>query len=103
MVPIEDEAIKSRIADILDLQLADTAKSWRLRSDGSYERVEAAPGVAPFRSQQRFIELARDKVKIADTVARSSGRFHLARAVPQRNGKSERTRRPVVKKPPQTQ
>jgi polyphosphate kinase len=103
MVPIEDEAIKTRIADILDIQLSDTAKSWRLRSDGSYERVEASPGVAPFRSQQRFIELARDKVRIADTVARSSGRFHLARAVPQRNGKSERTRRPVVKKPPQTQ
>ncbi len=50
MVPIEDETIKTRIADILDLQLADTAKAWRLRSDGSYERVEAAPGALPFRS-----------------------------------------------------
>jgi polyphosphate kinase len=101
MVPIEDEDIKTRISDILETQLADTAKAWRLRSDGKYERVEPAAGAPVLRSQQRFIELARDKVKAADGVARSSGRFHLARAVPQRNGKAERTRRPpVVKKPP---
>ncbi len=104
MVPIEDEDIKNRIAEILDLQLADTAKSWQLRSDGSYERVDPGPSGVLMRSQQRFIELARDKVKVADTAARSSGRFHLARAVPTRNGKSgERSRRPLPKKPSPTQ
>jgi polyphosphate kinase len=97
MVPIDDEEIKSRIGDILDMQLADTAKSWRLRSDGSYERVEPAPGATPLRSQQRFIEMARDKVKISENAARTSGRFHLQRAVPPRNGKSERKPRPPKK------
>ena len=88
MVPIEDEDIKKRMAEILDIQLADNAKAWRLRSDGSYERVVPAEGAPPLRSQQRFMEFARDKVKLADTTARSSGRFHLARAIPpQRDGK----------------
>ncbi len=99
MVPVEDEDIKTRIGEMLDIQLADTAKAWRLRSDGSYARVEPAAGTPPVRSQQRFIELARDKVKIAENAARSSGRFHLQRAVPPRNGKSERKPRPPVKKP----
>jgi polyphosphate kinase len=100
MVPIEDEAIKTRISEILDIQLADTAKAWRLKSDGSYERVVAANGAPPFRSQQRFIELARDKVKTSDAAARSSSRFHLARALPpQRDGKIERTRRSRPKAP----
>ena len=101
MVPIEDDSIKTRIGEILDVQLADTAKSWRLRSDGSYERVEPAPGAPVLRSQQRFIEMARDKVKISENAARTSGRFHLQRAVPPRNGKAERKPRPAVKKPPQ--
>ncbi|HSQ63231.1 MAG TPA: polyphosphate kinase 1 [Polyangiaceae bacterium] len=93
MVPIEDEDIKTRLIEILDIQLADTAKSWRLRSDGSYERISPAAGLAPLRSQQRFIEMTRDKVKTADAAGRSPGRFHLARAMPARNGKGERTRR----------
>jgi polyphosphate kinase len=97
MVPIEDDEIKTRIGDILDLQLADNAKAWRLRSDGSYERVEAGPGAAPLRSQTRFIEMARDKVKISENAARTSGRFHLQRAVPARNGKAERKPRPLKK------
>jgi polyphosphate kinase len=101
MVPIEDDSIKTRIGEILDVQLSDTAKAWRLRSDGSYERVEAAPGAVPIRSQQKFIEMARDKVKISENAARTSGRFHLQRAVPPRNGKPERKPRPPVKKPPQ--
>ena len=94
MVPIEDEDIKTRLVEILDIQLSDTAKSWRLGSDGSYERISPAAGLAPLRSQQRFIEMTRDKVKTADAAARSSGRFHLARAMPARNGKgAERPRR----------
>ncbi len=98
MVPIEDEEIKTRLTDILAVQLADTAKSWRLLSDGGYERIQPADGEAALRSQQRFIEAARDKVKIAESVGRSSGRFHLARPMPPRNGKTPRVR-PVPKKP----
>jgi hypothetical protein len=47
------------------------------------------------------MELARDKVKTLDTTARSSGRFHLARAMTtQRDAKRERSRRTAAKKPP---
>jgi len=99
MVPVEDEEIKTRLADILEVQLADTAKSWRLRSDGSYERIEPADGAPALRAQQRFIEIARDKVKTADSAARTGGRFHLARAVPARDGKTPRGARAMAKKP----
>jgi polyphosphate kinase len=98
MVPIEDEDIKTRIGEILDIQLSDTVKAWRLRSDGSYARVEPTSEAPPLRSQQRFIEMARDKVKTSETSARTSGRFHLQRAVPTRNGKPERKPRLQMKK-----
>jgi len=102
MVPIDDEDIKTRLSDILDVQLGDTAKSWRLLSDGRYERIEPKEGATPLRSQQRFIELARDKVKIAENAGRSSGRFHLARPIPQRNGRAPRPRAAPVNKKPST-
>jgi polyphosphate kinase len=77
MIPVEDPAIRTRLIEILQLQCADNAKSWLLRPDGKYERVHLAPGQAPLRSQSRFLEMMRDKVKAAEAAA-TSGRFHLS-------------------------
>jgi polyphosphate kinase len=77
MVPVEDTALRARLQDILNVQVNDTVKAWRLQSDGSYVRVVPKPGQAPVRAQQRFIEMTRDKVKSADANARPSSRFHL--------------------------
>jgi polyphosphate kinase len=79
MVPIEDPAIKARLSEILDLQMLDNVKAWRLTSEGHYERV--AQGEPPVRAQQRFIEMTRDKVKGSETTKPSS-RFVLPRPAP---------------------
>jgi polyphosphate kinase len=76
MFPVEDPAIRARLIDILQIQCADNVKSWALRPDGKYERVSARAGNAIVRSQARFIEMTRDRLKAADGVA-TSRRVHL--------------------------
>jgi len=64
LVPICDPRIKRRVQDVLDATFADQAKTWALGSDGHYERLELDPnGERPLRSQQRFVELARERAK----------------------------------------
>jgi polyphosphate kinase len=61
--PIEDTTAKARIVDeILGTVLADNVKARALQPDGSYVRVQPGSfgtGSAPFRSQERFMALAR--------------------------------------------
>jgi polyphosphate kinase len=60
MFPVEAPSTKARVInEILALTFKDNQKARRLRSDGSWERVIAAEGEAPLRSQVAFIELAR--------------------------------------------
>jgi polyphosphate kinase len=105
MLPIEEQSLRTRLIEMLETVRADDVKAWSLMSDGSYARVRPADGQTPCRSQTRFMEAARDKVKAADAAARASGRFHLA-PHPQEtldNTGVRRTRRrrepPPIKKP----
>jgi polyphosphate kinase len=69
MFPIVDEALKRRaIAEILAAMRADTTKGWLLRHDGSYARLAVENGENGSRSQQRFIELARERAREAEPV-----------------------------------
>jgi polyphosphate kinase len=78
MVPIEDAGVRARLIECLDTTAADNVKSWALRSDGSYVRVVPKIGAPVVRSQQRFLELARNTLKGAEAAARPSSRFHMA-------------------------
>jgi polyphosphate kinase len=62
MFPVLDEALKQRMIDeVLGLMRSDTAKGWLLTADGRYERFrERESGI---RSQQRFMELARERAR----------------------------------------
>ena len=82
MVPLEDPVLRGRLQEILNTQLLDTAKSWRLQSDGSYVRIQPKPGYPAVRCQSRFMEMTRDKVKVGDASARPSTRFHLSSSAP---------------------
>jgi polyphosphate kinase len=54
--PIEEARLRRRVKEeLLAIPLADNVKAWRLKPDGSYERVSAA-GQPPVRSQQEFME-----------------------------------------------
>jgi polyphosphate kinase len=65
MFPIVDETLRSRVInEILGTMRADQQKSWTLSASGSYSRRE--PG--PVRSQQRFIDLARERAKESEAL-----------------------------------
>jgi polyphosphate kinase len=44
VVPVEDSEAKARIADIIDLMLADDRRSWQLQPDASWVRTETLLG-----------------------------------------------------------
>src|SRR5881397_1068139 len=56
--PIEQPELKQRvIREVLAISLGDNEKAREMLADGSYRRVTPAPGQAPLRSQQRFLEI----------------------------------------------
>jgi len=62
--PVEAQPMARWILDdVLGVQLSDTAKASVLKPDGTYERRRPAEGEAPYRSQGRFIESARDRAR----------------------------------------
>ena len=70
LFPIEDEAIKTRLArEVLGTQLEDNVKAWLMNADGSYVR-KAPVGDEPLvRSQRRFLAVARELAERADQKA----------------------------------
>jgi polyphosphate kinase len=93
MVPVEDAALRARLIEILALSVSDNVKSWRLTADGSYARVQARAGAPLVRSQARFIEATRDKLKGAEAAGAVSGRFHLMHARPRLDASSRQPAR----------
>jgi polyphosphate kinase len=60
--PIRSKKLVDQVLrEILAVYLQDTAKTWRLNSDGSYHKLQPAHGEAVIRAQQFFIEMAREE------------------------------------------
>ena len=79
MIPIEDPILRARLIEILQLQIADNVKSWLLKPDGKYERVQLKPGQTP---------LPRP------------GALHRDDARSHQDRRGERHHRPVLAQPP---
>lgn len=75
LTPILDPAVRTRIEDILSMQWSDNVKTWELSSDGSYHRLTPPSGAPLVRVQHKYIEQARERVKV-DSLSRGS-RFHI--------------------------
>ena len=56
--PVEDEACKKKVMDVLRIQLADNVKAHILQPDGTYEKVDKR-GKTLICAQEYFCELAR--------------------------------------------
>jgi polyphosphate kinase len=97
MVPVEDPVLRTRLIEILNLTVADNVKSWSLTGDGSYIRTQPRVGAPLVRSQQRFMELTRDRVKGAEAAGAVSGRFALQRTPAQVSGARASRRRERIK------
>ncbi len=99
MYPVLDEALKRRVIDeILGTTWADGVKAWALRADGGYARLEPKDGET-VRSQQRFMELTRERAREPETILGLSSKSTLpgpARALDKlrrRDKKRKRQRR----------
>jgi polyphosphate kinase len=69
MWPIVDEQLKRRTIDeILGTMAGDSGKSWLLDQSGTYRRVKPDKDAKPVRSQARFMELARDRLRESDSM-----------------------------------
>ncbi len=79
MFPILDDVLRQRIHDeVLMTALGDNVKGWFLREGGTYERVPRAPEREPLRSQQRCIDLARERSRAAEVQMTRVGRLFFA-------------------------
>jgi polyphosphate kinase len=68
--PVLDPQHQIRLKEILEIQLSDTVKSWRLRPDGSYDRIRAE-GASPLRSQEKLYEIYKNG-GVANTAGKSA-------------------------------
>jgi polyphosphate kinase len=69
MWPIVDESLKRRTIDeVLGTMAADSAKSWTLDPSGTYRRVKVDKETKPLRSQARFMEIARERLRESDSM-----------------------------------
>jgi polyphosphate kinase len=83
MVPILDQAIRERLTgEIIAIGLSDNVKSWLLGSSGSYTRIGPSDSEPPNRSQARFIELTRERVRDADAQIRAGVRYQFVQVHP---------------------
>ena len=60
VVPVTDLALQARLAEILEVQLADDRLAWELGPDGCWRRVQGGVGLD---CQQRFMTLAQERVR----------------------------------------
>ena len=78
MFPVEDPALSKYVREeVLAVMTSDTVKAKVLKSDGTYERATPPEGQAPMRSQQRFMDVAREKAR-AGRLSMPSSPFRLA-------------------------
>ena len=61
MFPIEDEDCRSRIKEILDVEINDTIRATYLLPDGNYHKLDLR-GKVKLDSQQELIRLADEAV-----------------------------------------
>ncbi len=64
MFPILDAELRRRVIhEILETMRRDNTNGWLLRPSGNYEQIQRAEDEPTVRSQQRFMELARERAR----------------------------------------
>jgi polyphosphate kinase len=118
LTPVLDPRMQREVELIREISFADVAKSWELLADGTYERlpgswvvstrsVEPTPDGSPpanarpsgpSRSQQRFMDRAKERAKKGDPIARPNAVLGLESPVTEAERKIRRAKERQRKK-----
>ena len=60
VVPVQASELQARLAEVIDIQLADDALAWELRADGTWRKVETKRG---FNAQERLAASALEHAR----------------------------------------
>jgi polyphosphate kinase len=60
VVPIREPALQARLAEVLNIELADDTLAWRLQSDGTWSKVETKTHL---NAQEQLAELAQERAR----------------------------------------
>lgn len=63
MFPVVDPGVRQDVIEILEVMRKDNVSGWLMHSSGDYLRISPGEGEARIRSQQIFMELARDRAR----------------------------------------
>ena len=58
--PIEQQSLKERIINDLEICLQDNTQAWILNGEGKYTKTQPKKNKEPFAAQQKFLELFSD-------------------------------------------
>lgn len=78
LVPIDDFACRKKLMEILDSYFRDNQNAWKLKANGTYERLMPDEGETPIRAQELLYKMAVDAVKQAETTKRTMFEPHLS-------------------------
>ena len=78
LVPVEDLASRRRLVEILDTYFRDNQNAWKLKSDGTYERIQPTSAQAKIRAQRALYQNAVETVQQAEQARRNTFQPHEA-------------------------
>ena len=78
LTPVEDEGLKTRLINMLEIYFQDNVKARVLLPDGRYDRITPAEGGETLRCQEHFYREARAAVKQAEQSRRTVFEPHRA-------------------------
>jgi polyphosphate kinase len=65
VAPVEHESLRKELRTLLDTQLNDQRSAWEMQADGTYVQRQPSNEEEQLGSQQRLIQLAKERAKVA--------------------------------------
>ena len=77
VTPVETDTLQAELREILDTQLNDRRSAWEMQSDGTYIQYQPANENEEIGSQQRMIQLAKNRAKKARKAQKAKSKIKV--------------------------